>query len=126
MSRRRWSRRRDVGHLALHDLPGEPFGDGGLAHAGVADEERVVLAAAAEDLDAALHLLLAADEGVHVALAGLGVQVDAVLGQRALLVVGESDLSLSSFLEESAPLTGRDSPKAGSLATPWAMKFTAS
>ena len=34
-------------HLALDDLAGEAFGDGGLADAGVADEQRVVLLPAA-------------------------------------------------------------------------------
>jgi hypothetical protein len=63
----------------------QALGDGGLADAGVADQQRVVLAAAAEHLDAALDLLLAADQRVDVALAGLGVEVDAVFRQRGLL-----------------------------------------
>ena len=43
-------------HLALDDLAGKSLRDGGLADAGIADEERVVLLAAAQDLDGALDL----------------------------------------------------------------------
>ena len=44
-----------------------PFDDGRLADAGVADEDRVVLAAAAEHVDGALELALAADQRVDAA-----------------------------------------------------------
>ncbi len=63
---------------------GEPFGHRGLADAGVADEDRIVLAAAAEDFDGALQFLGAADERIEQALAGARRQVDAVGGQRIL------------------------------------------
>ena len=36
-----------LGHVALDDAAGQALGDGGLAHAGLADEHRVVLGAAA-------------------------------------------------------------------------------
>ena len=55
-------------HLALLDLEREPFGDGGLADARLADEERVVLAAPAEHLDRALELGRAADQRIDLAL----------------------------------------------------------
>ena len=48
---------------------GEPFGHRRLADAGVADEHRVVLAAAAEHFDRALQLLGAADQRIEQALA---------------------------------------------------------
>ena len=41
-------------HFAVHDLARQALGDRGLADAGIADEERVVLLPAAEDLDGAL------------------------------------------------------------------------
>jgi hypothetical protein len=66
-------------------LRAKPFGDRGLADARIADQQRVVLAPAAEDLDAAFHLEIAADQRIDVALAGLLVQVHAVLLQRGLL-----------------------------------------
>ena len=60
----------DLGDDAGGDLLGETFHDGRLADAGLADEDGVVLGAAAEDLDHAANLLLAADHRVE--LAGLG------------------------------------------------------
>jgi hypothetical protein len=85
MSSERWWSRQHLGRLALDDLVGQPFGDGGLAHAGVAHQQRVVLAPAAQHLDAALDLGGAADQRVDIALAGLGVQIDAILAQRRFL-----------------------------------------
>jgi hypothetical protein len=47
----------------VDDLLGQALGDGGLAHAGLAHEQRVVLAPPAEDLDGALDLGGAPDQG---------------------------------------------------------------
>ena len=65
-------------HLVADDLQGQALGDGGLAHARVADEQRVVLGPAAQDLDAALDLVHPADERIDLALASLLVEVDAI------------------------------------------------
>jgi hypothetical protein len=65
----------DLRHLAVDHALGEPLGDGGLADAGFADQQRVVLAAAAKDLHHALELRLAADERVDLAVDGELVQV---------------------------------------------------
>ena len=54
-----------------------PFGDGGLAHAGFADEDRIVLRAAAENLDDALDFVLAADDRIEFAFLGQLGQVAA-------------------------------------------------
>ncbi len=51
------------------DLLRETLCDGGLADARVADEHRVVLRPAAQDLDDALDLVVAADDGIELALA---------------------------------------------------------
>ena len=72
-----------LGHLALDDEAREPFGDRGLAHAGLADVQRVVLAAAAQDLDGALDLELAADQRVDAPFLRHAVQVGGVLLERA-------------------------------------------
>ena len=72
-----------AGRLAVDDLAGEALGDRRLADARVADQERVVLAPAAEHLDAALDLEIAADQGIDVPAPGLLVQIDAVLLQCA-------------------------------------------
>src|SRR5881296_2491895 len=47
----------------------ETLDDRGLAHAGLANEDRVVLRAAREDLDDAPDLLVATDDGIDLALA---------------------------------------------------------
>ena len=68
---------------------GQALDDGGLADAGLAEQHRVVLGAAGEDLDDALDLVLAADDRVELALAGQLGQVAAELSRagrlRALL-----------------------------------------
>jgi hypothetical protein len=71
-----------VGHGTAVDLEREALGDRGLADAGVAHVERVVLAAAAEHVDGALDLVLAADERIDVALGGALVEVDGVRVER--------------------------------------------
>ena len=87
-----------LGHLALDDLAGEALGDGGLADAGIADEQRVVLLPAAEHLDGAQHLLLAADQRIDLAVARLLVEVDAIGVERVL-----ARLACSSPSDASAP-----------------------
>ena len=57
---------------------GEAFDDGGLAGAGFADEDGVVLGAATENLEHAAYFFVAPDDGVE--LAALGV-VDEVSGE---------------------------------------------
>ena len=56
-------------HLALVNAQRQPFGQRGLADAGLADQQRVVLAAAAQHLDHALDLELAADQRIDAARA---------------------------------------------------------
>ena len=56
-----------VGHVAIDDALGQAFGERGLAHAGFADVERVVLAAAAQHLDGAFDFVGAADQRVDLA-----------------------------------------------------------
>ena len=57
------------GTCVADDLARQALGDGGLADAGVADQQRIVLGPPAEDLDAALDLVHAADQRVDLALA---------------------------------------------------------
>ena len=59
-----------LGHIAVDDALGQALHDGGLAHPRFADEDRVVLSAAAEDLDRAADFFIAADDRIE--LAGLG------------------------------------------------------
>ena len=52
------------------DALGQALDDRGLADAGLADQHRVVLGAALQDLDGAADLVVAADHRVELALAG--------------------------------------------------------
>jgi hypothetical protein len=56
-----------LGHLAVDDALRQALDDGGLAHAGLADQHRVVLAAALQHLDGAADLVVAADHRVELA-----------------------------------------------------------
>ena len=75
-------------HVAADDALGQALDDGGLADAGVADEDRVVLGLAGQDLDDPADLGVAADHRVELAGAGLGDQVSAVLLQRLVRHLG--------------------------------------
>ena len=57
-----------LGHVAFDDALGQAFGERGLADAGFADVQRIVLAAAAQHLDRALDFVLAADQRIDLAL----------------------------------------------------------
>jgi hypothetical protein len=83
-----------IGHLALDDLARQPFGDRGLADAGIADIKRVVLAAAAQDLDRPVDLGPAADQRIDLAVLRLLVEVDGELLERGFLLA----LVLGRFL----------------------------
>ena len=74
--------------IAVDDAPGEALDDGGLADAGFADEDGVVLGAAGEDLDDAADLFVAADDGVELALAREVGEVFAVLFEGLELGLG--------------------------------------
>ena len=72
----------EVRHVAVDDLLRQPFDDGRLADARLADEHRVVLGAAAEHLLHALELVLAADQRIELVLHRRLGQVAAELGQQ--------------------------------------------
>ena len=58
-----------LGNVVGHDPLAQSLDDGGLAHAGLADEDGVVLGAARQHLHHALDLALAADDRVELLLA---------------------------------------------------------
>ena len=72
----------------MDDAAGEAFDDGGLADAGFADEDRVVFRTAREDLHDAANLLVAADDGVELALAREVGEVFSILRKRLELAFG--------------------------------------
>ena len=75
-----------VGHFAVDDAARQTFGDRGLADAGLADEQRIVLLAAAQHLDGAVDLGVAADQRIDLALARLLVEIDAIGVERVALL----------------------------------------
>ena len=66
-------------HVAGLDLLGQAFDHSGLAHAGLADQHRVVLGAAGKHDHNALNLVGTADDRVQLAFSGFGGQVAAEL-----------------------------------------------
>ena len=69
-------------HVAVGDALGEAFDHRGLADAGLADEDRVVLAPAHQDVDDLPDFVVAADDRIDLALARLRGQVDRIAFQR--------------------------------------------
>ena len=68
-----------LGHVVGDDLLGEPFDDRGLADAGLADEDRVVLRAPRQHLHDAFDLPVPPDHRIELVLAGELGQVAAEL-----------------------------------------------
>src|SRR6266508_281017 len=68
-----------LGHVSGRDSLSEPLDDGGLADAGLADQDGVVLLPAREDLHDPLDLDLAPDHGVELSLRSLLGEVPAEL-----------------------------------------------
>ena len=64
-----------VRHVAQDDFPGQALGNGGLAHAGLANEAGVVLRPAGENLNHPLDFIVPAHHGVQLAVPGVGGQV---------------------------------------------------
>ena len=76
--------RQDFGHVVRDDLLRQSFDDGGLAHARIADEHRVIFGAPAEHLNHAQDLRIAADDRVELALARRRGQITGVALQGAI------------------------------------------
>ena len=74
-------------HIAVDDALGQAFGNGRLADARCADEDRIVLGPAAEDLDDPADFLFPADDPVDFALLGpIPFEITAELGQVAAVL----------------------------------------
>ena len=84
------------GYLAVHDALREPFDDGRLADAGLADQHGVVLGAALQHLDRAANLVVAADHGVELLLLRARRQIDRVLLERLALLLGVLVIDLAA------------------------------
>ncbi len=105
-----------LGNLGLDDALGQALGDRRLADAGFADQGRVVLGPAREDLDDALDLRGPADHRVELVLAGQHREVAAVRVERRRLglALGRGRLALGA--EQRGRLNanlGRVDPEVG-------------
>ena len=109
----------NVRHVAVDDALGQTFGNRRLADAGIADEQRVVLLPAAQDLNRALDFLVAPDQRVDLAVFGLEVEVDAVGFQR-LVLLAALPFGLGLLVLGPAPACGFSLAPAR-LAMPWEM-----
>ena len=94
--------RRLSGTSPCDDALGQALDDRGLADAWLADEHGVVLGAAAQHLHDAANLVVAPDDRVELAFAGMVGQVGGVLLQRliAALGVGTGDAGAAAYLDE--------------------------
>ena len=74
-------------HSALGDAPGQALGNGRFAHTGLAHQQRVVLAAAAQNLDGALDFVLTTNQRINFPVLGGLVEVVGVLLQRRSFLI---------------------------------------
>ena len=87
-----------VRHVAVDDAQRQAFDDGGLADAGLADQHRIVLGAAGEDLNGAADFLVAPDHRIELAVARrlgeiAGIFLQCVIGVLGRLRVGRAALA---------------------------------
>ena len=100
-----------LGHVAGCNLLSQALDDGRLAHAGVAQNERVVLGAARKNFHHTLDFLFATDHGVELAIARLLREV----GRELLKRIGATPLLLRGIraAKERQARTGTTSTGAG-------------
>ena len=70
--------RQDFWHFVIDDLAGQALGNRRLANARITDQQGIILGPATQDLDGAVHLGGAADQGVHLTLTRLLIEIDAI------------------------------------------------
>ena len=70
-----------IGHFAVDDALSQAFDDGGLTHARLANQYRVVLGAALQHLDGAADFIVTTDHRIELAVFGPLGQVDGVFVQ---------------------------------------------
>ena len=75
-------------HLLVDDALRQPLDDGGLAHARLADQHRIVLGAPLQHLDGAANLVVAADHRIELAGPRPLGQIQGVFGKRLALRLG--------------------------------------
>ena len=86
--------RQERRHFAVGDALRQAFDDGGLADAGLADQHRIVLGAAAQNLDHALEFAVASNQRIELVVHGRLRQVARELGQQGRLAIALRGLRL--------------------------------
>ena len=86
-------------HVAIDDAQRQAFGDRRLADAGLADQHRVVLGAARQNLDGAADFVVAADDRIELAGAGVGGQVARIFLQRVIALLGRRRVGGAALAE---------------------------
>ena len=76
-----------IRHIARNDALRQPLYHRALAHAGLANQHRIVLRAANQDLNQAGDFGVAADDGVKLVILGTAGEVAAVLRKGALVIL---------------------------------------
>ena len=77
-----------IGHVVADDLAGQTLCDGRFTHPGLADQHRVILGAPGQRLHHLANFLLAAHHRIQLADAGQFCEVNAVLLQGAVALLG--------------------------------------
>ena len=106
-------------HVAVDDAQRKAFHDGGLAHARLADQHRIVLGAAREHLHGAADFLVAPDHRIELAVARRLGEVARVLLQRVIGVLGGGRVrraALAQRLDGGVEVLRRDAGAAEDLA----------
>ncbi len=91
-----------LGHVTGHDPLCQPFHHRGFAHAGIADQDGVVLGPAGQHLDDPADLRVPADDGIELAFPREAGQVNAVLLERLVGALGvwRGDPGMPAYLLE--------------------------
>ena len=86
-------------HVAIDDAQRQAFDDGGLADAGFADQHGIVLGAARQHLDRAADFLVAADDGIELAVARRLGEVARIFLQRVIAVFGRGAVGRAALAQ---------------------------
>ena len=105
-----------LGHVAGNNLLRQALNQSSLAHTGIAQDKRVVLGAAREDLHHARNLFLAADNRIEFALASAATKIDGKLLQRTAGNLGAGNTRLTREEGQASTGASRASTRHGAFA----------
>ena len=86
-------------HVAIDDAQGQTLDDRGLADAGLADEDRIILGPARQHLDCAANFLVAPDHRIEFALPRRLGQIPRIFLQGVVSVFGGSGIRSAAFAQ---------------------------